>query len=108
MRAETLSEPWNNAGPGASTGLGLALTKRILARGDRVVATARNVNRFDELLADAETDRARIHALALDVTWSFAALQEVMKDAVGYWGRIDVLVNNAAIGGEVGPSEELG
>ena len=84
------------------------MARNALGNGDRVVATARNVNRFDELLADAETDRARIHVLALDVTWSFAALQEVMKDAVGHWGRIDVLVNNAAIGGEVGPSEELG
>ncbi|CDO68982.1 hypothetical protein BN946_scf184777.g12 [Trametes cinnabarina] len=93
---------------GASRGLGLALTKRILARGDRVVATARNLNAFDPLLADPSTDRSRILILQLDVTSPADAVQGVVREAVEHWGRIDVLVNNAGMGGGVGPSEEQG
>ncbi|KAI8973104.1 NAD-P-binding protein [Trametes punicea] len=93
---------------GASVGMGLALTKRILARGDCVIATARDVRRFDPLLADPDTDRNRIFVLELDITSPAAVVQDVMRKAVGNWGRIDVLVNNAATSGGVGPSEEQG
>ncbi|KAI0349880.1 NAD-P-binding protein [Trametes cingulata] len=94
---------------GASTGLGLALTERLLARGDRVVATARksSLSRFEPLLSRPETDRTRIVILELDITSPLVVLQDVVKQAVDHWGRIDVLVNNAGIGGGVGPSEEL-
>ncbi|TFK83101.1 NAD-P-binding protein [Polyporus arcularius HHB13444] len=93
---------------GASSGLGFALTERILARGDRVVATARNPRALDALLSHPDTDKSRIHVLKLDITSPFAILQETAQKAVEKWGRVDVLVNNAGIGGEVGASEELG
>ncbi|KAI0312048.1 NAD-P-binding protein, partial [Amylostereum chailletii] len=94
--------------PGASTGLGLALTRRILARGGFVVATARDVRRFEPLLSDPDIDRARIHILTLDVTAPFSELRDTVAKAVAQWGRVDVLVNNAGSNGGVGPSEELG
>ncbi|KAI0312669.1 NAD-P-binding protein [Amylostereum chailletii] len=92
---------------GASTGLGLALTRRILARGDCVVATARDIRRFDPLLSDPDTDRTRIHVLHLDVTAAFSDIHDVITKAVARWGRVDVVVNNAGIA-RSGPSEELG
>ncbi|KAI0367715.1 NAD-P-binding protein [Pilatotrama ljubarskyi] len=95
---------------GASTGLGLALTERLLARGDRVVATARksSLSRFEPLLARPDTDRSRILVLEFDITSPFDVLQRVVRNAVDHWGRIDVLVNNAGTSGATGPSEELG
>ncbi|KAI0777435.1 NAD-P-binding protein [Trametes elegans] len=93
---------------GASHGLGLALTERILARGDKVIATARNIKRFDPFLSKPDTDRNRIHILELDITSPTPVVQEVVAKAVEHWGHIDVLVNNAGIGGGVGPSEEQG
>lgn len=63
---------------------------------------------MDPLLSHPDTDRSRIHVLKLDVTSPFAVLQEIAQKAVEKWGRVDVLVNNAGIGGEVGASEELG
>ncbi len=88
--------------------MGFALTQRILARGDRVVATARNPGALDALLSHPDTDKSRIHVLKLDITAPFVTLQETAHQAVEKWGRVDVLVNNAGIGGEVGASEELG
>ncbi|KAI0746292.1 NAD-P-binding protein [Daedaleopsis nitida] len=93
---------------GATSGLGLALAQRILARGDRVIATGRKASAFDPILSDPNTDKTRIHVLELDVTRSPSELAAVAKEAIAKWGRVDVLVNNAGIGGEVGASEELG
>ena len=80
---------------GASRGFGLELVKRILARGDCVIATARDVSRLDPLFAQPDTDNSRIIALELDVTWSSDALQETAKKAISHWGRVDVVVNKA-------------
>ncbi|KZV71058.1 NAD(P)-binding protein [Peniophora sp. CONT] len=91
---------------GASTGLGLALVKRILARGDCVIATARTPSKFDGLLQGAPTDR--IHTMALDVTAPFETIQQSMEAAVKRFGRVDVLVNNAGTSDEIGPGEEIG
>ncbi|VDC00545.1 unnamed protein product [Peniophora sp. CBMAI 1063] len=91
---------------GASSGLGLALVKRILARGDRVIATARTPSKFSSLLPDASPDQ--LHTVYLDVTAPFEDIQRVMDAAVSRWGRIDILVNNAGLIDTIGPGEELG
>ena len=43
----------------------------------------------------------------MDVTDSFPALKQKAADAVGTWGHVDVLVNNAGAG-KFGFSEEVG
>ena len=88
--------------------MGLALTERVLARGDYVIATGRKASAFDPLLSHPDTDKTRIHVVELDVTSDSPTLEALASKAVEKWGRVDVLVNNAGIGGEVGASEELG
>ncbi|KAI0312047.1 NAD-P-binding protein, partial [Amylostereum chailletii] len=89
-----------------SSGLGLALTRRVILRGDLVVATARDITRFEPLLSDPIIDLTHIYVLTLDVTSPFSEIQDVITKAVAHWGRIDVLVNNAGKGG-VGLGEEI-
>jgi NAD(P)-dependent dehydrogenase (short-subunit alcohol dehydrogenase family) len=74
---------------GASSGFGRALSDAALGRGDRVVATARDAAR----LAGLGTDH-RAYALSLDVV-DAAARERGVEEAIGRFGRIDVLVNNA-------------
>jgi len=77
---------------GSSRGLGRALAQAVIAAGHRLVATARKPAELEELLA-AAPDRTR--AVALDVT-DPAAARKAVASAVAAFGRIDVLVNNAA------------
>jgi NAD(P)-dependent dehydrogenase (short-subunit alcohol dehydrogenase family) len=79
---------------GCSTGFGRALAERVLARGWRVVATARGKDRVADLIALAP-DRAL--AVDLDVT-DAAQVRAAVAAATERFGRVDVLVNNAGYG----------
>lgn len=74
---------------GTSSGLGHELAKAVLGRGDKVVATARNVSRITAL---KELGAA---TLQLDVTAAQDELDRRAEEAIAIYGRIDVLVNNA-------------
>ena len=75
---------------GCSSGFGEQFVHAIIARGDRVIATARNSS---ERLAYAENLGAAI--LDLDITASQADIDVKVKQAVEIYGGIDVLINNA-------------
>ena len=77
---------------GCSTGIGRALAERLLAKGERVFATARNPEQLRDLVAGHDN----AHALKLDV--DVAADIKAAVAAVERAGRLDVLVNNAGYG----------
>ena len=86
---------------GCSSGLGRALAARVLARGHRLIATARQPETLDELVA---ADPSRCRALALDVA-DASQVAPVVAQAAEIFGRLDVVVNNAGYG-LVGAVEE--
>jgi NAD(P)-dependent dehydrogenase (short-subunit alcohol dehydrogenase family) len=77
---------------GASSGLGAAVVRAALAAGDRVVATARNIEKLRSAVGQPASDRLAL--VPLDVT-SEQQAQAAIAAAVEKLGRIDVLVNNA-------------
>ncbi|MDM8177619.1 MULTISPECIES: oxidoreductase [Olivibacter] len=79
---------------GSSRGLGRSLTEAVLASGDKVVATARNINQLNDLLKQYAD---QVLPIALDVT-DYKQVSQSMAEAVKHFGRIDVLVNNAGFG----------
>jgi len=79
---------------GASTGFGRKLAEALLAKGDRVVATARK----EQTVADLEQQHPNnARAVRLDVT-DVAQVKASVQAAIDAFGRIDVLVNNAGYG----------
>lgn len=87
---------------GTSAGFGRELAQALIADGDRVVATARDVSAVKDL---QDRDPERVMAVRLDVT-DPASIAAAVEAAVGRFGQIDVLVNNAGHG-LVGALEEL-
>ncbi len=78
---------------GASRGFGALITEKALAKGDNVVATARNPKTVTERFGD----HPNLLAVALDVNDETQA-HDAAKAAVARFGGIDVLVNNAGFG----------
>jgi NAD(P)-dependent dehydrogenase (short-subunit alcohol dehydrogenase family) len=76
---------------GASSGIGAGVVKAALESGDRVIATARNIEKLRSSLGQ-ESDQLAF--VALDVT-NEAQAQQAIAAATEKFGRIDVLVNNA-------------
>lgn len=85
---------------GCSSGFGEQFVHSIVARGDKVIATGRNLSRLQHF---NNTDAS---ILQLDVTDSQEAINDRIADAISIHGRIDVLVNNAAYI-QVGTWEDL-
>lgn len=85
---------------GASRGIGLALVRAALARGDRVIAAVRDPASMAE---DTAEDLAGAEVLAMDVTSTDSV--RAARAACGA-DAIDVLVNNAGVSG--GPQRAPG
>jgi NAD(P)-dependent dehydrogenase (short-subunit alcohol dehydrogenase family) len=87
---------------GTSRGFGREWAIAALDRGDQVAATARDIASLDDLVAKY---REAILPIRLDVTDRDADFAAV-KRARDYFGRLDVIVNNAGYG-QFGMVEEI-
>ena len=82
---------------GASSGIGLAIAKLLVAQGHEVWGTSRNLERIPKI--------PRWHPVRLDLADRFS-VQEAFKSALAEAGYFDVLINNAGAG-HFGPAELL-
>src|SRR5437762_13346049 len=82
---------------GASSGIGLAAARLLVARGDEVWATSRNQERFPEM--------PRLRPMRLELG-DPRSVEEAFNAALAEAGHFDVLINNAG-SGHFGPAENL-
>lgn len=87
---------------GASKGLGLALVNQLLATGNPVAATSRDVA---ELRRSVGVQSANFLPLAVDLATE-TSVGRAIEATIAQFGRIDVVVNNAGYG-QLGSLEEL-
>lgn len=84
----------------AGTGIGSAVAARCLEEGASVVISDWHERRLGETYDKLAAEHAgRVHALVCDVTVE-EQVQALIDGAVGHCGRIDVMVNNAGLGGD--------
>jgi NAD(P)-dependent dehydrogenase (short-subunit alcohol dehydrogenase family) len=94
---------------GTSTGIGFATALHLAKHGHTVVATMRNLAKAGPLEAAAREQGVRLVVRELDVT-NQASIDRAMAATREREGAVDVLVNNAGIGGatplELTPEDE--
>ncbi|MDK1373759.1 MULTISPECIES: SDR family oxidoreductase [unclassified Sinorhizobium] len=79
---------------GGSSGIGREVAITLAKLGARVLITARRQPGIDEVCAQSENIRGIIADVA-----KAADVQRTIDEAIGLWGRLDVLINNAGAGG---------
>jgi len=87
---------------GSASGLGRNIAEAVLASGDRLVATARDPRRLEDLVKKYGD---QIRTAPLDVADERVA-RAAVQVAVDAFGRLDVVVNNAGYG-DIAPFEQL-
>lgn len=87
---------------GSSSGFGKELCKEILKNGDYCIATARKTEDLEDL---KEISQDKLLTLSLDVT-NQESINQAKEQAINWKNKINVLINNAGIGG-LGALEEF-
>jgi NAD(P)-dependent dehydrogenase (short-subunit alcohol dehydrogenase family) len=82
---------------GAANGIGLAIARRFLAEGAKVLAVDLAPAGLEALASDAGANDA-LRTLAVDVT-AASAPDDMLQACTAAFGGLDILVNNAGIGG---------
>jgi NAD(P)-dependent dehydrogenase (short-subunit alcohol dehydrogenase family) len=87
---------------GGASGIGAALTTKLVEGGSEVWIADRQIDAAQELVQRLNSGGAKAHAIELDVR-SYRSFERAVAEAVQQSGRIDYLFNNAGIGvaGEV-------
>jgi NAD(P)-dependent dehydrogenase (short-subunit alcohol dehydrogenase family) len=85
---------------GASSGLGAHFAQVVSGAGAKVVIAARRVERLQALAEQLRAQGGEVIAVALDVT-SRASVEAAFDLAQQTFGVVDVVINNAGVGGAV-------
>jgi len=83
---------------GATSGIGLAITKALAGQGHRVYICARNADNVALTVKQLRAEGAEVDGTAADVR-SPADVERFVRSAVERYGTVDVLVNNAGRSG---------
>lgn len=91
---------------GASSGIGFATARQLLAEGVMVFMTGRDPTKLSMAVARLDCYEGRLHAFPADIT-SDAAVRALKEAVASAMGRIDILVQSAGIHGARGAFHEL-
>lgn len=80
---------------GASSGIGEELAHQYSEKGNKLILSARNEEVLKQVKASCSHSQ-NIEILPLDLS-DYPSAPKVVSKAIGYWGRVDLLINNAGI-----------
>jgi 3-oxoacyl-[acyl-carrier protein] reductase len=87
---------------GSGGGIGRAVAQKFAADGARVIVNGRTTETVDETVRLIEKAGGEAFAVTGDVS-KLGIAEQIAGAAIERWGKVDILVNNAAISGPVAP-----
>lgn len=90
---------------GGSRGIGLKLARTFLDAGCSLMLAARDPERLRQARAQLGADARRLETAVCDVS-SADAVEAMVRSTVERFGAVDILINNAAVLGPIGPGWE--
>lgn len=91
---------------GGGSGLGKAMSRYFLTLGAKIIITSRDLSKLEDTAKELVNDAGgEVLPMACDVR-DFEQVTQMVHAAIAHFGRIDVLVNNAA-GNFISPTERL-
>lgn len=91
---------------GAGRGIGAAIAHRLAVRGATTVLCGRTRSQLESTAHAISKTGGKADIIECDVT-SLASVEQLVRRVEDRFGRVDVLVNNAGIGGFGGPLHQL-
>ena len=88
---------------GANTGIGFHLARQLAQAGVRVLLGSRNLRRGIEAADELAAEGLDVQQLTIDVT-DDQTIAEAVRRVGEIHGRLDLLINNAAIAGDLRPA----
>ena len=82
-------------GTGASTGIGLEISRALAMHGFNVAVTARNAKKLKHIITDPVFQKVKVIPIELELL-SQESIKEAFQIATSEFGRVNVLINNAA------------
>lgn len=80
---------------GASSGIGAALSRKLVEAGAEILLSARNEDKLKEVAQSCQ-DPSKVHVLSLDLS-QMESHSEKTKTAIELLGHIDIMVHNGGI-----------
>ena len=91
---------------GSATGIGYGISKRLAKDGANLVMVDMDANMIEQSASEIAVRTKEVEILIGDVSETQTA-QAAVNKAINKWGQIDILINNAGIGGINGNIWEL-
>jgi len=91
---------------GAGRGIGAAIARKLAALGARTVLCGRSLAPLEEMARQISATGGEARAIQADVT-EIGSVETLASQVEAEFGRVDVLINNAGVGGFGGPLHEL-
>ncbi|GAB4822161.1 hypothetical protein N2152v2_009207 [Parachlorella kessleri] len=86
----------------STAGIGLGIVRRLAQEGAQVVVSSRKQQKVDEVVSQLKAEGLDVAGIACHVG-DRAALKRLVKFAVDTYGKLDILVSNAAVNPTSGP-----
>jgi NAD(P)-dependent dehydrogenase (short-subunit alcohol dehydrogenase family) len=87
---------------GASRGIGLAIARTYAAAGARLMISSRKIDSLEAAVEEMRLEGGEVACFAAN-TGDVGAIQQLVEETIRVYGKIDILVNNAATNPHFGP-----